>query len=416
MGNADDFFSFERDAVSVVPQPVFKPQPTPIMPATTPFSEYDVTIKDVVYTVVYSSDVLEAPSKGGKKYWQGHVVCDQRGRYYTATSSWQDTKDGLSKVNWSTPYYAEPKNIGRSSETTNNSQAIFEFNSMVDKEKRIRLSEHPLPMLAKVFADRKSKIKYPVFVQPKLDGNRMLTNGVENWTRKNKPIDEKDKRVLAHILPLDTEGLILDGELMLKHMPKVSFTNSAIKRYQEGVTENLRYYVYDFIDLTGALTFRERFALLSDWHNSQRPDNVILVKTLICQNEEEILLAHAEFIAMGYEGTMVRDPESLYAVNRRVDSVLKYKDFVDEEFEIVDIIPAGGGSSADVGKFVCKTDSGVVFDCTATGSEEERRELLNNKAEYIGQYAKVKYREYGVNGAPVHGNVLEIRETKTGGY
>ena len=47
-------------------------------------------------------------------------------------------------------------------------------------------------------------------------------------------------------------------------------------------------------------------------------------------------------------------------INKRSNDIQKHKDFIDGEFEIVDVIPAGGGSSEDVGKFVCVTEAGAL--------------------------------------------------------
>lgn len=373
-----------------------------------------VVINEKTYQVIESSEVIEADAKVGKKYWRGHIVRNDNNEYFTATTSWQDTKDGLSVITWSAPYYAKPKNVGKANETTSESQAKLEFESMVKKEKRIRNSERPLPMLAKVYQDHKHKIKYPCAIQPKLDGNRMLYNGEEEWSRKNKRMNEKDDRILEHILPFDTGGFPFDGELMLSWMPKVNITNSAIKKYNEN-TPHLKYYVYDIIDPNRS--FKDRYEYLRWLVTTNKYPNVVLVQTHICESEEDVKKWHKFFVEQGYEGSIVRNLDAKYAINRRVDDVQKLKDFITEEFEIVDLVPAGGGSSADVGKFICRANNGELFESTATGTEDERRELLINKDKYIGMYAVVKYRELsGLNSVPFHSNVLEIRETKDQGY
>lgn len=373
-----------------------------------------VEINGVYYEVIKSSDVIESEGKTGKTFWQGHVVCDGNGSYYTATSYWQETKDGISVVQWSTPYYAEPKNIGKSNETTNETQAYAEFESMVKKERRVRESNRPLPMLAQTFEKRKKYIEYPCAIQPKLDGMRMLTNGVEAWSRKNKLMDPK---IIEHIVR-DLEGLgdrILDGELALPWFPKVNITMSAAKRYQEDLTPKLKYFVYDIVDPD--VDFNTRYRILEDWVMDRRRDNVVLVETKICANEKEVMYWHKYWTDAGFEGSIIRNLGALYEIDKRSNHLQKHKDFVDEEFEIVDIIPAGGGSSAEVGKFVCRANNGQLFESTATGSEDERRDYLINKHKYIGKFAVVKYRELtGPNGVPFHSNVLQIRETKDRGY
>jgi ATP-dependent DNA ligase len=132
---------------------------------------------------------------------------------------------------------------------------------------------------------------------------------------------------------------------------------------------------------------------------------------------DDVHTGHEYFVSKGYEGTIIRNWDGRYTINKRSNDLQKYKDFVDGEFKIVNVIPSGGGSAAKVGKFVCVTDDGEEFESTAMGTVKEREEFLTNKAKYIGKYAKVKYREMsGKNNVPFHSNVLEIRNTKTKGY
>ena len=63
------------------------------------------------------------------------------------------------------------------------------------------------PMLAHPFNQKKKEIKYPCFVQPKLDGVRCVAVGDELFSRNGNPFP-----TLNHIkeeLKLNTENLIL---------------------------------------------------------------------------------------------------------------------------------------------------------------------------------------------------------------
>lgn len=382
-----------------------------------------IDINGSVYTIEQSSAIIEAPSSnGGKKYWQGHVLSRHMLKmsepsgtaYFTASSAWRSTQDGLSKVVWSEPYYAESTNVGRVNERSNKEQAYFEFDSMVQKQKDKRNAEKPLPMLAHPFNKREKDIKYPCAVQPKFDGMRVLYDGQEAWSRGNKPIIPE---VFAH-LHFNTKGYIVDGELILPENVKVNKTMEAAKKFRKGLSDTLLYRVYDIVEPD--MKFDDRFKLLKDIvenANANGLTNVILAETRVCRDKEEVLKWHEHFTTRGYEGTIIRNLNGLYAVNKRSADLQKHKDFVDAEFLIVDVVPAGGGSSAEVGKFVCVTENGDEFESTATGDENTRREYLTNKQKYIGKYAVVKFREYsGANNVPFHSNVLEIRETKEGGF
>jgi ATP-dependent DNA ligase len=375
----------------------------------------DVVIEEKNYTIVQFSDVIDAPSKKGTKYWQGFVVMEavDDGRFGTCTLSWSTTKTGLSKQKWSVPFIAVPTNVGRANERNNEAQAFFDFESMVKKEMDKRQSDNPLPMTAQKYQERKKHIVFPCAVQPKYDGMRCLYDGVEPWSRGGKPIADK---VFDH-LRFDTKGLIIDGELILPSNVKVNKTMEAAKKFRSGISDKLLYRAYDIVDETK--TFKERFAILTQIVREAGNGNVIISATLNAYSEADILEHHGNFTDKdGYEGTMVRNWDGLYLINKRSNDLQKYKDFFDAEYKIIDIIPSGGGIAETVGKFICIDEkTGETFESTATGDFEERQDFLTNKHKYIGKYAKVKYREMsGKNGVPFHSNVLEIRDTKDGGH
>ncbi len=380
-----------------------------------------VGIKGTTYEIVQSSPVIEADGSKGRKFWRGHVVKDAQGKFYTCSESWKDTTKGVSKTIWSQPYYATPTNVGRSNETTNADQAYFEFSSMVKKQRDKREADKPLPMLANTFIHytdpdktREHKIIYPCAVQRKYDGNRMLTDGDEAWSRGNKVVLPE---VLAHIFPLDTMGRTVDGELLLPGNQSVNKVTSAIKKFHKGISDTLYYVIYDIVD--ERLTFLERIKVVQAIVDAANNPNIIMAETLIAKTKDDVLKYHEGFVAEGYEGSIIRNLRGVYKINKRTDDVQKHKDWITEEFMVDDIIEAGGGSSEGIGKAVCRDNqSDATFESTLTGSEKERREILANKHKYIGKkWAVVKFRERsGKHKVPFHSNVLEFRDTQHGGH
>jgi ATP-dependent DNA ligase len=199
-----------------------------------------IEIKGIEYSIFEQSDAIVSPSKKGKKYWQGYILHKVDGyighSFYTATASWSTTKDGFSKKNWSVPYYAEPKNLGKANETSNAKQAKLEFDSMVKKELDKRLADRPMPMLAQSYDKHAKKIVFPCYVQPKFDGMRMLYDGTTAWSRGNKDIIPE---VVQH-LHFDTRGCVIDGELILPNNPKVNEVMKAAKKYRPGSLRSTR--------------------------------------------------------------------------------------------------------------------------------------------------------------------------------
>ena len=130
---------------------------------------------------------------------------------------------------------------------------------------------------------------------------------------------------------------------------------------------------------------------------SQNFNYLKLVNTYLIRTQEALFEKHKQFVALGYEGTMVRLDDGEYLKNGRSSSLLKYKDFIDEVFTIKDIIPAE--QRPDWGKPVFEID-GKEFSAGMRYSHEDRIDFLQNKEQYIGKTAEVRFFEMTDDGVP----------------
>lgn len=344
------------------------------------------------------------------KFWKGLVI--QYGKeIFTQSETWRLLKDGdESKKLLSEPYLVAGKNHGRSNATEPKEQAILEIES--DLRKKIdkgyvapgqKSAILPLPMLAHKFADRRHTLTFPAYVQPKYNGMRMLYDGKKAWSRGGKLMIPA---VIEH-LQFDTEGYIMDGELILRDMPLLQETMKAAKKYRKGISDKLVYVVYDIVDPT--LTFEERFQIFN--RIVARADNFdILPAPTYSVEEHEIAHRHIEFINAKYEGTMIRSKIGKYMINKRSADLLKLKDFQDSEYKIVDVID-GGGKDAGHAIFVCETKKGRPFNCRPEGTMESRAEMFKNRKKYIGQWLTVRYFELTKDEVPQFPVGVCVRET-----
>jgi len=360
--------------------------------------------------VVKSSDWLISENKnGGEKFWRLHIIKDGVD-YYTQTEWYQISKTGReTKKQKSEPYYAEPTNVGRSNERDSEQQAEFEFDAVIKKQrdrgfraKGERKDIRPMPMLAHKFTDHKKKIEFPVYVQPKLNGMRMLFDGENGWSRGNKEVIPE---VIQH-LKFDTDGFVLDGELMLPNNQLLQESMKAIKKYRSDLSPQLIYHVYDIVD--DDLPYIKRYQVIKDiLHNA--PANIKFVNTIMAEDESQVVNLHNLFVKDGFEGTMVRDPAALYEVGKRSYSLLKLKDFVDAEYRIV-AISDGDGSDSGLAIFELETESGQRFNCRPEGNRENRAELYKERSKLIGKYLTVRYQELSKDGIPIFPVGVSVRE------
>jgi|WetSurMetagenome_2_1015567.scaffolds.fasta_scaffold68975_2 hypothetical protein len=363
---------------------------------------------------IKESPILESTTRTGKKkYWQGFVsqIVD---KFYVQTSYWQDTADGQSKIQYSEPKYAEPTNVGRSNERSNKEQAFFELDALVKKQndkgyfgEGVEAQELPLPMLANKWHDKKHTIQYPIILQPKLDGIRMLMQDGKCWSRMGKEIIPE---VVQHIAR-HTNGLILDGELIWEG---VSFqdTMRAIKKYNPETSPKLKYHVFDIVNTEKP--FEDRYDMLEFWVDIYQPDNIVLVECIWDVVGENLLHAcHGRYIQDGYEGTIIRTPDGMYQIGHRSSDLLKLKDFDDSEFTIIDV-KDGEGRDAEAAIFICVA-SNQIFAVRPKGTMDYRREVWYNRASYIGKELTVRYQGVSEDGIPRFPVGISVRDKELQG-
>jgi DNA ligase-1 len=184
------------------------------------------------------------------------------------------------------------------------------------------------PMLASK-CERPDLLPFPVLATPKLDGIRCLKIGGKALTRSFKPISNRFAREWIEAnLP---DGV--DGELMLRH-GTFSETTGAIGR-RDG-QPNFVFHVFDYITDSISTPYADRMN-----HLAALPDDGRIVKVLpqiIC-NHAELMIFEEECLATGYEGVMVRTPQSPYKCGRSTEReawLLKIKRFEDAEAVVLE--------------------------------------------------------------------------------
>lgn len=276
-----------------------------------------------------------------------------------------------------------------------------------------------LPMLAQDYSKHKKKVIFPCFVQPKLDGYRMIFNTTTKsiTTRQGKEfsIVKQSGKLYEELCSLP-EGLVLDGELYVHNN---SFETLGILRKTKNLTqkdkENLskiEYHVYDIIDTK--LPYHQRYIKLQ----TILKDNfqmIKLVQTIKVNSEDEIKTHHQHLVnEENYEGTMVRNKDGMYKEKYRSFDLLKFKDFMDSEFEIVDYTFEKDTSGADNNLIVwiIKVSDDILCKVRPKGTKEQRQQLYKdcetNFAKFKGRKLWTKFFEYTSDGN------LRFPTTKTG--
>jgi len=352
------------------------------------------------------------------------------GRYRTHSGQ----KDGAIVVSeWTN---AKAKNVGRANETTPGQQALLEVESGYDRKKKdgysttvdaAQSSTRFQPMLAKDYADYKAKINFspqfphlpPVYAQPKLDGIRCIADAKGLWSRKGDRIvscPHIEKALAPYFAAIP--GLRFDGELY-NHELKDNFNEitSLVKTLKPSpehlakTAEIVQYHMYDS-PMNGVDLFHARFSRIYDVVNEVGKP-LVIVPTMPIFAEKALDTWYEEWLAMGYEGQMVRiDGEY---EEKRTNKLLKRKEFKDSEFVVLEILEGEGNASggAKVAWLQLDIDPTRKFKADVVGTKAERVAILENADKLIGKKATVKYfAQRTPAGVPRFGKIKLIHETE----
>lgn len=333
---------------------------------------------------------------------------------------------------------AEPKNVNKSNATTGHQQAVKQAlsdirkkldNLYVLKDDWKRMEDRALdaengvpeavtpkrqktgagidaeyfktfrPTLAHDYSGLKKPITFDngVFTQCKIDGIRniaAMVDGKVTFQSRNGKANTNLPYLVADVgkILADHPGLILDGELFLKGVDFEAICGSSKRQNKT----NLHYHIYDCMDTNNPdATFEQRF--LSRFGHLKEIGLVKIVPTFRVNSEDQMREKHAEFVADGQEGLMIRNIASSYEVGKRSRNLLKVKDMCDaEDWFIRDYEEASGRDAGSVVFILESDDSTVRFKARPAMTLEVRQQMFEEcerdfQNTYYGRRPTIKY-------------------------
>lgn len=291
------------------------------------------------------------------------------------------------------------------------------------------------PMLAD-HADM-NKIGYPMYASTKLDGIRAVVLNGQLLSRSLKPIPNKYVRSLFEDDPR-YEGL--DGELIVgSPTDPACFRNTTSGIMSEEGEPDVKFYVFDqipeYCGMKPDTPFMNRFLDLRD---NLPLEHVELVEQTKVFNLQELEAFEEKCLDEGYEGVIIKDPDSPYKYGRstvREGYMLKIKRYKDSEARIIgyEELMANGNEAFinELGKKERSNhkDNMIPMDTLGallvedlqtqvrfsigTGFDQNLRHILWNLGDkLIGQVVKYKYFGYGQLDKPRHPVFLGFRDER----
>ena len=335
------------------------------------------------------------------------------------------TIEGLvdGKLTSSIPTECSGKSTGRSNETSGREQAVKEAKALWQKKldrsyntdiKKCDEKKYFEPMLAEKYVDYKHLIRYPLFSQPKLDGIRCISEIKGLWSRNGKPFAS-----CKHIYKIlesrfkKYPGIRFDGELYCDKFKNdfdqissyVRTSKSLTAEKLKAIEENLEYWIYDLPSHPG--NTEDRMGSL-DLLFPDPIKGIVIVPTLKVFNLDELNNAYYDYLENGIEGQMIRF-NTPYE-NFRTQNLLKRKEFMDDDYPIVDVLEGKGNRSGTAGKFVLLMKDGRTFESNIKGNFSYLREILRDKESLKGKITTVRYGRLTPAGKPRFGYAVAIRD------
>ena len=137
--------------------------------------------------------------------------------------------------------------------------------------------------------------------------------------------------------------------------------------------------------------------------NREHPDYcpIKITPTRTVESYEEAKLCHDSHVVNGFEGAVLKNKNGIYLYQHRSKDTEKMKDFKAEEFKIIGG-KEGVGSDAGCVIYRCITEDGKEFSARPKGSVEDRRQMLEELPQSIGEMLTVRFAEYSDDGVPQH--------------
>lgn len=324
-----------------------------------------------------------------------------------------------------TPKVSPPcKGKGKgAAKTTPEGQALKEaqakWQKQVDKcygADKDNLPTSTAPPLAHKYNDKKHLVTYPWLGSNKLDGCRMTAFYREGEVyfqsrgQKEYPLIKDIAEELYTMFFKSCPSLIVDGELYF-HTLCLEDTVSAVKKHNEN-TPLLEFHVFDVVDPTAEARkpFSIRQAAYNGWIASQAEAGIAIkvkaVQQRMIKDEQVMINMHDAAVRSGYEGVVLRNPDSLFVFAQRTSDFLKYKVALQEEFQVV-----GFEKDKNEGAVpVVITKGGKEFKANFKGTHDFRRQMWVDREKHIGRFLSVDFESWSKYDVPLKPISVAFRE------
>ena len=252
--------------------------------------------------------------------------------------------------------------------------------------------------------DGKTKLKFPMMAQTKMDGmrfNAIVEKGsVIYRSRNGKELDLQgvmDADFLSHAGDLD---VVFDGELLIwgkdgKPLDRKT-GNGLLTKFQKGtgtaeIAGRIRAVIWDRIPLAD---FRAGICVVpcqTRWSMmvaAPLTDRVRIAKTTMVNTLATAQELYQENLAAGEEGIILKDPAGHWE-DKRVKHQVKMKAELEADLKVTGFTPGTGKYAGKIGSLMVESGDGKVKTSVGTGLSDEERS--QSPSQFMGKIVAIKY-------------------------
>ena len=356
------------------------------------------------------------------------------------------------------PTYTVYKNKGKKNERNPFEQALVDARTKYLKkiesgfviDLKVMITSYLFhPMLVHNFKTKQKNIKYPAYIQPKLDGTRCIaflnTKDIDKSTYKDvmmytrqlkeyQGFDEIKKILFEPLLKLHKEGgLYIDGELY-SHGDDLQTICGAVRNPNRDNIEkykNIQYWIYDlFYPNYLDITFEDRLPIIDKVFDIIKKNNYIVkTPTHYVGSLLDINTLYHKYLREKYEGIIIRNSNSLYLTSSigtsaklRSKYILKRKEKYSNEYELVDFKQGIKGRDVGAILWILKTydndKTEHLFTATPKNMTYDERYKLYKKLkstdifekEYKNRMMTIEYEDLSEFNIPLRAKSVGFRE------
>jgi len=290
-----------------------------------------------------------------------------------------------------------------------------------------------------------SIVTKPMLASTKLDGIRCIFKDGEMISRSLKQIVNKQlQERFEHLKKYSKEnGVILDGEIYSHKMTFQEITHFVmtqdLDKKGEVLPEHLKFYCFDCVyDEDYVKEFSERYEDILKI-SEEGHDYFMLVEQFGVDSPKEVDELFDDVIRSGYEGIMLKDPESPYKLGRatlKQGMGYKVKPFITFDAKVIGVVQAtvvregAERKTNELGRSVTSKkkadrvliekasafwvnyDNGHKLKIPLAMTDSEKEEIWENREKQIGRWIEYKAMLVGAKDVPRIPIFIRFRDDK----